>query len=146
MRKKILVGAIILIVILGIIFIPKILKNEGEEEVNFKTLDLNEVPQKVQDLIPKYLYEERALVCKVDNDIYVIVTRGEKKTEGYSVTLDKLIKVKNENNFDLIAYAKYKDPKPNEMVGQRITYPVVIAKAELDRLPDRIKLEVEYVE
>lgn len=144
MNKKILICAIIVIVILGIIFIPKILKNEGESEVKFKTLDLSEAPKKVQELVPKYLYEERALACKVDNEIYIIVTRGEKRTEGYSVSLDKIIKVKNENNFDIVAHAKYKDPKPNEMVGQRITYPIVVAKAELDKLPDKIKLEVEY--
>ncbi|WP_352418679.1 protease complex subunit PrcB family protein [Proteiniborus sp.] len=144
MNKKILICAIIVIVILGIIFIPKILKNEGESEVKFKTLELSEAPQKIQDLIPKYLYEERALACKIDNEVYIIVTRGEKRTEGYTVSLDKLIKVKNENNFDLVAHAKYKDPRPDEMVGQRITYPVVVAKAELDKLPDKIKLEVEY--
>ncbi|SCG83900.1 hypothetical protein DW1_2336 [Proteiniborus sp. DW1] len=144
MNKKILICAIIVIVVLGIIFIPKMLKNEGESEVKFKTLDLSEAPKKIQELVPKYLYEERALACKVDNEVYIIVTRGEKRTEGYSVSLDKIIKVKNENNFDIIAHAKYKDPKPNEMVGQRITYPVVVAKAELDRLPDKIKLEVEY--
>lgn len=143
-NKKILICAIIVIVVLGIIFIPKMLKNEGESEVKFKTLDLSEAPKKIQELVPKYLYEERALACKVDNEVYIIVTRGEKRTEGYSVSLDKIIKVKNENNFDIIAHAKYKDPKPNEMVGQRITYPVVVAKAELDRLPDKIKLEVEY--
>lgn len=144
MNKKILICAIIVIVILGIVFIPKLLKNEGESEVKFTTLDLSEAPKKIQELVPKYLYEERALACRVDNEIYIIVTRGEKRTEGYSVSLDKVIKVKNENNFDIIARAKYKDPKPNEMVGQRITYPVVVAKAELDKLPDKIKLEVEY--
>ncbi len=144
MNKKILICAIIVIVILGIVFIPKLLKNEGESEVKFTTLDLSEAPKKIQELVPKYLYEERALACRVDNEIYIIVTRGEKRTEGYSVSLDKVIKIKNENNFDIIARAKYKDPKPNEMVGQRITYPVVVAKAELDKLPDKIKLEVEY--
>lgn len=144
MSKKIWICAIIVIVILGIIVIPKILKNEGDKEVKFKTLELSEAPQKIQDLVPKYLYEERALACKIDDEIYIIVTRGEKRTEGYSVSLDKLIKVKNDSSFDLVAYAKYKDPRPDEMVGQRITYPVVVAKAELDKLPDKIKLEVEY--
>lgn len=144
MNNKIWILAIIVLVILGIVFIPKILKNEGDKEVKFKILELSEAPQKIQDLVPKYLYEERALACKIDNEVYIIVTRGEKRTEGYSVSLNKLIKVKNDGNFDLVAYAKYKDPKPDEMVGQRITYPVVVAKAELDKLPDKIKLEIEY--
>ena len=142
--KKIWILGIVLVVILAIIFIPRIFRSDGDKEVKFKILEANEVPQKVQDLIPKYLTEERALACKLDDEVYIIVTRGEKRTAGYSVTLDKLVKVKNDNSFDLIAYAKYTDPKPDQMVAQVITYPMVIAKAELDDLPDKIKLEVEY--
>ena len=144
--KRIWILGIVVVVILAIIFIPRIFKSEGDKEVKFRTLEANEVPQKVQDLIPKYLSEERALACKLDNDVYIIVTRGEKRTAGYSVTLDKLVKVKNDNTFNLIAYAKYSDPKPDQMVAQVITYPMVIVKAELDNLPDKIKLEVEYKE
>ncbi|MGF7058072.1 protease complex subunit PrcB family protein [Brassicibacter mesophilus] len=144
--KKIWILGIVVVVILAIIFIPRIFKSEGDKEVKFRILEANEVPQKVQDLIPRYLAEERALACKLDNEVYIIVTRGEKKTAGYSVTLDKLVKVKKDDSFDLIAHAEYSDPKPDQMVAQVITYPMVIAKADLDNLPDKIKLEVEYKE
>lgn len=142
--KKYWVIGIAVVVILAIIFVPRIIKNEGDKEVKFKVLEANEVPQKIQELLPRYLAEERALACKVDEGIYVIVTRGEKKTGGYNVTIDKLVMKKNENNYDLIVYAEYTDPKPDQMVTQVITYPMVIAKADLDNLPDKIKLEVEY--
>lgn len=49
MNKKILICAVIVIVVLGIIFIPKMLKNEGESEVKFKTLDLSEAPKKYKN-------------------------------------------------------------------------------------------------
>lgn len=34
-------------------------------------------------MLPKYIMEERALTCKYRDDIYVIVTRGEKKVTGF---------------------------------------------------------------
>ncbi|KNF09169.1 hypothetical protein CLPU_4c02150 [Gottschalkia purinilytica] len=142
--KKFGILAAILLIIVGLIFIPKIIKNEGDQDVKFKTIETSEAPTKIQELIPRYLGEERALACKVNNEIYVIVTRGEKRTAGYSVKLEKITKVDSNKNFELVAYAKYKDPKHDEMVAQIITYPVVVVKTELEKLPDKIKLEVEY--
>lgn len=145
MNKYWILG-IVIVVVLAIIFLPRIFKNEGDKEVKFKVLEAKEVPQKIQELLPRYLAEERALACKVDEGVFIIVTRGEKRTGGYNVVIDKLVKVKNENNYDLVVYAEYTDPKPNEIVTQVITYPMVIVKADLDNLPDKIKLEVEYKE
>ncbi|WP_069648892.1 protease complex subunit PrcB family protein [Caloranaerobacter ferrireducens] len=146
MNRKLWILIIVVIVILGIIFIPKILKNEGDQAVKFEILNKNEVPKKIQELLPRYMSEERALACKIENEVYVIVTRGEKKTAGYTVTIDRIEKVKSKDNFDLIVYAEYKDPKPNELVAQVITYPTVIVKTELNKLPNKIKLETEYID
>lgn len=137
---------IVIIIILGIIFIPKIINNEGDREVKFQNIEVEEAPEKIQELIPKYLSEERALACKVDGKIYIIVTRGEKNTAGYSAELEKIEKVKNEKNFNLTVHARYKDPKPDEMVAQIITYPVTVVETELETLPDKIQLEVDYKE
>lgn len=146
MNKKLWILIIVVVVILGIIFIPKILKNEGDRTVKFEILNKNEVPKKIQELLPRYMSEERALACKIENEVYVIVTRGEKKTAGYTVTIDRIEKVKSKDNFDLIVYAEYKDPKPNELVAQVITYPTVVVKTELNKLPNKIKLEAEYID
>ena len=146
MNRKLWILIIVVIVILGIIFIPKILKNEGGKAVKFEILNKNEVPKKIQELLPRYMSEERALACKIEDEVYVIVTRGEKKTAGYTVTIDKIEKVKTKDNFDLIVYAEYKDPKPNELVAQVITYPTIVVKTELNKLPNKIKLEVEYID
>lgn len=144
--KKIGVFAIIVLIIIGVVFIPKIIKNKGDGKVKFKAVEVDEAPEKIRELIPRYLSEERALACKIDDKIYIVLTRGEKNTAGYSADLEKITKVKNGKNFNLVVHAKYKDPKPNEMVAQVITYPVVVVKTELEGLPGKIKLEVDYEE
>ncbi|MCG4584877.1 protease complex subunit PrcB family protein, partial [Anaerosalibacter bizertensis] len=94
--KRVYIGIIIVVVILGIIFVPKYL-NEGDKEVKFKVLKSDEVPQKLKDILPNYLSEERALSCKIEDDVFVVVTRGEKNMEGYSVAIDKIEKGKKED-------------------------------------------------
>ncbi|MBS4537425.1 protease complex subunit PrcB family protein [Clostridium sp. D2Q-11] len=144
--KKLWIIIIILIIILGVIFIPKLLLNRGDEKVAFKIVEKDGIPEKVNQLLPKYQQEERALACKVDGKIYIIVTRGEQRTDGYKVTIDKIEKKPNEDKFDLIVYADYKDPKPDEIVPQVITYPTVVAITELELLPERIYLKTNYLE
>lgn len=146
MRRGVIGILIAIILILGVIFIPRIIKKEGEVEVKFQNVEVNEAPEKIQELIPRYLSEERALACKIDGKIYIIVTRGEKGTAGYSAGLEKIEEIKNKQNYSLVVHAKYKDPKPDEMVAQIITYPVTVVKTELEGLPDKIKLEIEYEE
>lgn len=144
MKKKILIGVIIVIIILGILFIPKYL-GKGDKMVKHKTLESHEIPEKINEILPKYLSEERALGCKIEEGVFVVVTRGEKNTAGYSVKIDRIENKKNKDGKDkLIVYAKFKDPKPNEIVQQVITYPFTIAKLNLNTLPEDIILEVDY--
>lgn len=143
--KRVWALVLVVVVILGIIFIPKML-NEGDDMVKFKTLDENKIPEKIENILPTYKMEERALACRVDDEIYVILTRGEKKTAGYSVTIDKIEKVNENGEVSLIVYAKYKDPKIDELVSQVITYPFTVVKTELKELPHRITFKTEYIE
>ena len=146
MKRKVIGVFLAIIVVLGVIFLPKILKYEGDKAVKFQNVEVEKAPEKIQELIPRYLSEERALACKIDGEIYIVLTRGEKGTAGYSAGLEKIETVKNDKNFNLVVHARYKDPKPDEMVAQIITYPVTVVKTELENLPDKIKLEVDYEE
>lgn len=143
--KKNIIAFIIIIIILGLIFIPKYFR-VGDKEVRFKTLEKEEIPQKIVDVLPNYLADERALGCKVDEEIFVVVTRGEKNTDGYGVTIDKIEKIKTEEDYQLAIYAVFKDPKPDEIVAQKISYPFTIVKTDLKELPSKIELEVLYEE
>ena len=146
MKRVIKIMVALIFLILATFFIFKIIKNEGDVAVKFQHIELEKAPEKIQELIPRYLSEERALACKIDGKIYIVVTRGEKGTAGYSAGLDRIEKVNNNKSFNLVVHAKYKDPKPDEMVAQIITYPVTVVKTELEGLPDKIKLEKDYEE
>jgi hypothetical protein len=142
-KRAIVIIGIIGIIISGMIFIPKYL-NEGDKRVKFKVLKSDEVPQKLEDILPKYLVQEKALSCKIGDEVYVVVTRGEKMSGGYSVFIDRIEKITDrKGTSELIVYAKYVDPKPDEMVTQCITYPFIVVKTNMDDIPDSIKLEVE---
>ena len=143
--KKNIIAFIIIIIILGLIFIPKYFR-VGDKEVRFKILEKEEIPQKIVEVLPNYLADERALGCKVDEEVFVVVTRGEKNTDGYEVTIDKIEKIKTEDDYQLAIYAVFKDPKPDEIVAQKISYPFTIVKTDLKELPSKIKLEVLYEE
>lgn len=143
-RNRIIALAIILII--GILFIPKILKgNEGQ--IKFKIVKEEDIPEKISEMLPKYLMEERALTCKYRDDIYVVVTRGEKNSKGYLVEIDQILKEKyTKDVFDIVVYARFTDPDPNEIVEQEYDYPHIVVKTNLKDMPEEVHLDIEYID
>lgn len=136
---------VILILVSGTMAIKHFTKDD--EKVDFRILSEKEIPAKLKEILPRYQTLERALACKVNGEIYVVVTRGEKPTGGYGVDIDKIEKIKDEEDkFKLIVYAKFTDPKPGDVVTQAITYPYAIGKTNLKELPYRIELKTRYEE
>lgn len=145
-KRNIIIAGIVIILLLSILIAIKLL-NKGDNEVRFKVLSSSEIPEKIKEILPKYLSEEKALTCRLNKEIYVVVTRGEKKTGGYGVEVEKIIKEEKDNgDFDLTVVAKYYDPDPDEIVTQGFDYPFTIVKTELEEMPKRINLKVEYEE
>lgn len=145
MRRYLIVG-LALIIIMGSLLVPKILRGK-EDLVKFKPLDIEDVPEKIVEMLPQYVMEERALTCKYRDDIYVIVTRGEKKSVGYFVDIEKIVKQKySKDHFDIVVYAKYIDPNPNEVLPQEYDYPAIIVKTNLKTMPQQIHLDIEYLD
>lgn len=146
MKKHYIIIGILILVILGLLLSHKIL-NKGDDEVKFRVLESSEIPEKIKEILPKYLSEEKALTCRLNDEIYVVVTRGEKRTGGYSVEVDNIIKKDNgEGEFEIKVIAKYSDPEPDEIVTQGFDYPFTIVKTDLDTMPKSISLEVKYDE
>ncbi len=144
--RKYLLGGIVLILIIGALIVPKIFKG-SDGEVSFKTVDMEDLPMEVQEALPKYIMEERALTAKFQDDIYVIVTRGEKKSKGYFVDIENIVMEEyGENKYDLVVYAKFIDPNPNEIVTQEYDYPIIVVKTDLKDMPQAVHLDIEYVE
>lgn len=144
--KKIHIIALVIILIVLILIVPKMLKvNEGQ--VKYKVVTEEEIPDKITEMLPKYLMEERALTCKYKDDIYVVVTRGEKNTQGFFVEIDEIAKENyTKDVYDLIVYAKFIDPDPDEIVEQEYDYPYIVVKTNLKNMPQEVHLDVDYKE
>jgi len=142
-KKSISISVVvILILISGIMGFNHFMN--GDEEIEFEVLSEDKIPEKINDILPRYKTLERALACKVDGEVYVVVTRGEKPTGGYTVNIDKIEKVEEEDKFKLVVYAEFDDPEPGDVVSQVITYPYIVAKTNLKELPYRIELKTKY--
>ena len=89
-KKKwfVLMGAAILA---AIVIVFGVLLTGGEEKIDFEVVKENKIPAEISsDVIPEYRTLERALACRIDDDIYVMVTRGEKPTSGFGVSVDRM--------------------------------------------------------
>ena len=144
-KKKmvLIVAAISIISVVALIAVPRFIS--GEENVAFKEVEEGKVPSEISsEVLPEYRTLERALACIVNDDVYVIVTRGEKPSSGFGVSIDKMMIEEENDNKNLIVYAKFDDPDKETPISQIITYPTCIVKTELSYLPDNIELRIQY--
>ena len=117
----------------------------GGKTVEFKQLASDKVPQSIEkDVIPEYRELERALGCLVDGKVYVVVTRGEKPTAGYDLSIEKMKLEKTDDGQNLVVTALFTEPPEGESVSQIITYPYKVAETELTQLPDTIELRTRF--
>ncbi len=143
-RYKLIAGIIILAGALSMIA-AFLLFNGGEESVKFEVVEEKDLPHDITaNVIPQYRSLERALACKVDDDVYVVVTRGEKPSSGFDVSVDRIMIEEDEGKTNLIVYAIFEDPQKQTAISQIITYPAEVVKTGLDELPDSIELRIQY--
>ncbi len=144
-RKKFLVILSVIVAVVVCIALIYVKTMGGKESVGFKVVEEKSIPIEItEDVIPEYKTLERALACKVEDDVYVLVTRGEKPTSGFNVSIDRMSVEKEDGKRKLIVYALFEDPQKETPISQIITYPVSIAKTDLTYLPDTIELRIEY--
>ena len=141
----IIIIVVLVIIVASIKFVFNVI-SEGNTEVAYKILSEDEVPEKVMEILPRYKMLERALATKIDEEIYVIVTRGEKLTEGYKVDITKIEFINTDDENMVIVYALFEDPDTEDLMQQEINYPYIIAKTQLTELPDKIELDISYKE
>ncbi|WP_312832192.1 protease complex subunit PrcB family protein [Sedimentibacter saalensis] len=142
-KKNISIG----ILVLGVIFIIIIfLKFNAEKRINveFDTINPENLPNQIASVLPNYRMKEKAILAKVDDEVYVIVTRGEKASVGYDVEIGQLILNDEGGEIVLTVYAEYTDPKPGDVAAQILTYPFTVVKTDMKELPQKIVLEKEY--
>jgi preprotein translocase subunit SecF len=145
MKKEIIAIIVAALVLVGLVLVFGV--KDGETQVNFQQVSEKNMPREMEaEILPEYRDLERALACKVDEDIYVVVTRGEKPTAGYEVQVEKITLESKDDRSNLIVYATFADPAEPENMAQVTCYPAAVVKAELTGLPDTIELRATYVE
>lgn len=143
-RKK-WIAAVIVLLAAGIAVFLCLRIFDGTKEIGFEKVDADDLPREItSEILPQYKTLERALACCIDDDIYVIVTRGEKPASGFKVEIDHLTLEEKEGGSTLIVYARFKDPDKKTAFSQIITYPSAVVSTDLGNLPEDIELRIQY--
>jgi hypothetical protein len=143
MKRTITIIAIIVFAA-ALIFFFRYFRGKGAENVGFDTIDQEKIPAQINEVLPNYRMKEKALVCRINDEIFVVVTRGEKNTAGYDVAVDKLTLEEIDGEKVLTVYAEYTDPKAGDVTAQILTYPYTVVKTDMTELPQKVVLEKHY--
>ena len=119
-------------VIYGVILMALIIGGfiEQSKPVDYTILQREAIPEKILDMMDKYVNEERALAVKLNNKIYVVVTRGNDKNHG--IEMDKIDVIKQDDKNIMRVKVVYKDKEKS--------YPYIVVETNLNELPDSIEL------
>lgn len=123
------------LIIGGFIVIPNMFM-EQSKPVDYTILQREAIPEKILDMMDKYVNEERALAVKLNNKIYVVVTRGDDKNHG--IEMDKIDVVKQDDKNIMRVKVVYKDKEKS--------YPYIVVETNLNELPDSIELNTSVEE
>ncbi len=130
--KGVIYGVIALaLVIGGFIIIPSVM-SEKSKPVDYVMVQREAIPEKILDMMDKYVDQERALAAKLDGKIYVIVTRGSENKLG--IEMNKIDIVKQEDKNVMRVNITYKEKEKS--------YPYIVVETNLTELPDGIELNV----
>lgn len=134
--KGVIYGVIVMALIIGgFIVIPNIFM-EQSKPVDYTILQREAIPEKILDMMDKYVNQERALAVKIDNKIYVVVTRGNDKNHG--IEIDKIDVLKQDEKNIMRVKVLYKDKEKS--------YPYIVVETNLNDLPDTIELNTSLDE
>ena len=133
--KGVIYGVLLtLFIVLGFVFIPKLFLDTSKP-VDFTMFQRESIPDKILDIMDKYKDEERALAVRLENKIYVIVTRGE---EDKGIEIDKITVDTMDEKTVMTVNITYKDKNKS--------YPFIVAETNLDSLPDKVQLNTNKAE
>ena len=134
--KGVIYGVIIMALIIGgFIVIPSIFM-EQSKPTDYTILQREAIPEKILDMMDKYVNEERALAVKLNDKIYVVVTRGNDKNHG--IEMDKIDVVNKDKKNIMRVKIVYKEKEKS--------YPYIVVETNLNELPDVIELNTSTEE
>ncbi len=134
--KGVIYGVILMALIIGGFIVTPNMFMEQSKPVDYTILQREAIPEKILDMMDKYVNEERALAVKLNNKIYVVVTRGNDKNHG--IEMDKIDVVKQDDKNIMRVKVVYKDKEKS--------YPYIVVETNLNELPDSIELNTSVEE
>lgn len=130
--KGVIYGVLLLILVIGgFIVIPNIFM-EKSKPVDYTIVQRESIPEKILDMMDKYTDEERALAVKLNEKIYVIVTRGKDNEKG--IEMNKIEMVQENDKSLMRVKISYKEKEKS--------YPYIVVETNLTDLPENIELNV----
>lgn len=128
--KGVIAGVVLMFFVIGgFIFLPSMF-SEGSTPVDFTMIQRRSIPEKILNIMEKYTDEERALAVKLENKIYVIVTKNKDNDKG--IQIEKISLSKNNEKNLMKVDVTYRDKSES--------YPFIVVETNLKDLPDRIEL------
>jgi hypothetical protein len=109
-------------------------------DLAFQSITVFEVPPQIEKVVHKQKREEGAAVYVVEDKVYIVASRGEMPTGGYSIRVVGI--EEEEDGRGVNVSVEYKDPKPGQMVAQVVTYPYAIVKTDLKGIPDDVPFRI----
>ena len=142
--KKVLSVIAVVLLVIALLYFFRYFKGKGAKNVGFEKIEPENIPTQINEVLPNYRIKEKALVARINDEIFVVVTRGEKSTAGFDVDIKKLTLDNVDGENVLTVLAEYTDPKPGDVTAQILTYPFVVVKTDMTELPQKVILEKEY--
>lgn len=102
----------------------EVLTEQSDGGGNIKFFEILTEPNEIKMLENDPLLAAKMKQTDISNSNYVILNMGEKNTGGYSIGIEKV----EETDKNIIITVKEKNPAPDAMVTQAITYPYTVVK------------------
>ncbi|SFA94748.1 PrcB C-terminal [Lentibacillus halodurans] len=103
-------------------------------DLSFKTIDIDEGPERVRKWIEKNRSEEAKKVFHVNGKTYVIIMLGQKSTGGYHVEIEKIqlakvVSPESKAGSGTVEVTHHvTEPEEGSINIQALTYPIAIAE------------------
>lgn len=95
----------------------------NEEVIHMVLKKATTLPQNVQDVLNKMLDHQDYSLVNIDGLYYIIATRGEMRTSGYSININDAKIIKDSDDTTLEVNVSYVNPARDSYVSQVLTYP-----------------------
>jgi hypothetical protein len=120
-------------------FIKSATTTPDENELSIDKMSYSSLPEAIQEKVDALKDEENFAAFEYDEDIYLIATRGEKSTGGYTIDIEEVYKQRvDTNEYNLKAVVEITNPN-SSIVTQSITHPYSVVKLDFFDGIEKIK-------